>query len=98
MDPTREVTVPPEDFEAQTITVAPGQAHLGDLRSASGLGVGDGLLTHTSKWLQARPCRPALAAPLPHSKLRASSLCASAMLLPQARAHSYATKTCGFTE
>ena len=56
VDATREVTVPPQDLEAQTVTVAPGQAHLGDLRSASGLGLGDGLLTHSSKWLQVRPC------------------------------------------
>lgn len=35
-----------------TITVEPGQAFPGDLRSTSGLGMGDGLTTHTEKWLQ----------------------------------------------
>ncbi|KAK9819624.1 hypothetical protein WJX72_000363 [[Myrmecia] bisecta] len=30
----------------------PGQAYLGDLRSTSALGLGDGLTSHTSKWLQ----------------------------------------------
>jgi hypothetical protein len=49
-----DVTVSPEEIEAQTITVTPGQAHLGDLRSTSGLGLGDGLLSHTSKWMQVR--------------------------------------------
>lgn len=39
-----------------TTTVA-GQAFPGDLRSTSGLGFGDNLLDHTSKWLQvSRPC------------------------------------------
>ena len=37
------------------VTKFPGQAFVGDLRSTSALGVGDGLTTHTSKWLQARP-------------------------------------------
>lgn len=54
-----DVTVLPEEIEAQTITVTPGQAHLGDLRSTSGLGLGDGLLSHTSKWLQVRDTRAA---------------------------------------
>lgn len=35
-----------------SVTVEPGQAFKGDLRSTSGLGLGDGLTTHTSKWLQ----------------------------------------------
>ena len=34
-----------------TTTVA-GQAFPGDLRSTSGLGFGDNLLDHTSKWMQ----------------------------------------------
>ena len=33
-------------------TTLPGQAFVGDLRSTSGLGVGDGIKTHTGKWLQ----------------------------------------------
>ena len=84
VDATREVTVPPQDLEAQTVTVAPGQAHLGDLRSASGLGLGDGLLTHSSKWLQVRPCLPALAVPQPHMELHAARLPLSLVLLPPA--------------
>ena len=39
--------------ENRTISVHPGQAFLGDNRSSSGLGLGDGLVSHTSKWLQA---------------------------------------------
>ena len=38
--------------ENRTISVHPGQAFLGDNRSSSGLGLGDGLVSHTSKWLQ----------------------------------------------
>ena len=33
-------------------TTTVGQAFVGDLRSTSGLGLGDGLKTHTDKWLQ----------------------------------------------
>lgn len=40
-----------ERLKNETITT-PGQAFVGDLRSTSGLGLGDGLETHTSKWLQ----------------------------------------------
>lgn len=54
VDPVASSLVPPSDIDAQTIKVTPGQAHLGDLRSTSGLGLGDGLLSHTSKWLQVR--------------------------------------------
>lgn len=36
-----------------TITVK-GAAFQGDLRSTSGLGLGDGKTTHTSKWMQVR--------------------------------------------
>lgn len=31
----------------------PGQAFLGDNRSSRGLGLGEGLVSHTSKWLRA---------------------------------------------
>ena len=33
-------------------TTLPGQAFVGDLRSTSALCVGDGITTHTAKWLQ----------------------------------------------
>lgn len=35
-----------------------GQSFVGDLRSTSGLGVGDGCKTHTSKWLQGDQTSP----------------------------------------
>lgn len=35
-----------------TITARVGQAFAGDLRSTSGVGLGDGLRSHTAKWLQ----------------------------------------------
>lgn len=38
--------------ESRTITVTPGQAFPGDNRSSSGNGLGDGLTSHTAKWLQ----------------------------------------------
>ncbi len=41
--------------DSRTITVTPGQAFPGDNRSSSGLGLGDGLTSHTAKWLQASP-------------------------------------------
>ena len=45
-----------ENLKYNTIT-HPAQAFEGDLRSTSGLGLGDGLYTHTSKWLQvSRQC------------------------------------------
>lgn len=40
------------DADSRTITVTPGQAFPGDNRSSSALGLGDGLFSHTSKWLQ----------------------------------------------
>lgn len=46
------VSKQPYSEESRTITVHPGQAYLGDNRSSSGLGLGDGLVSHTSKWLQ----------------------------------------------
>lgn len=47
------VKLPEEIVEAIPTTTLPGQAFVGDLRSTSGLGVGDGKTTHTSKWLTA---------------------------------------------
>lgn len=41
--------------DSRTITVTPGQAFPGDNRSSSGNGLGDGLTSHTAKWLQASP-------------------------------------------
>ena len=41
--------------DSRTITVTPGQAFSGDNRSSSGNGLGDGLTSHTAKWLQASP-------------------------------------------
>ena len=46
----RQPPTPPDS----TTTVA-GQAFPGDLRSTSGLGFGDNLLDHTSKWMQVIP-------------------------------------------
>ena len=51
-----EVLKEPYNEESRTITVHPGQAFLGDNRSSSGLGLGDGLVSHTSKWLQVLHC------------------------------------------
>lgn len=39
-------------------TIAGGQAFPNDLRSTSALGVGDGIKTHTGKWLQVRARAP----------------------------------------
>lgn len=44
-----EVVVAQENIPRATL---PGQAFLGDLRSTSALGTGDGIATHTGKWLQ----------------------------------------------
>lgn len=38
-----------DNQQSDTITL-PGQAFVGDLRSTSGLGLGDGLTSHTAKW------------------------------------------------
>ena len=51
-----QVVDQPYDNDSRTITVTPGQAFPGDNRSSSGGGLGDGLVSHTAKWLQAR-CR-----------------------------------------
>jgi hypothetical protein len=40
-----------KENEGNTITVT-GAAFPGDLRSTSGLGIGDGIEDHTGKWLQ----------------------------------------------
>ena len=40
--------------DAIPVTKLPGQAFVGDMRSTSGLGLGDGKATHTSKWLTVR--------------------------------------------
>lgn len=47
-----DVTNKEYNEDSRTITVTPGQAFVGDNRSSSGLGLGDGLTSHTSKWLQ----------------------------------------------
>ena len=47
-----DVTKKEYDEDSRTITVTPGQAFPGDNRSSSALGLGDGLVSHTSKWLQ----------------------------------------------
>ncbi len=51
-----DVVDQPYDSDSRTITVTPGQAFAGDNRSSSGLGLGDGLTSHTAKWLAVR-CR-----------------------------------------
>lgn len=48
----KELTKQAEETGIPTITVRVGQAFPGDLRSTSGLGLGDGLHSHTAKWLQ----------------------------------------------
>jgi len=45
------VAIPAESAKVPT-TVGGGQAFANDLRSTSGLGLGDGLSSHTAKWLQ----------------------------------------------
>lgn len=45
------VKLPEATVESIPVTTLPGQAFVGDLRSTSGLGMGDGKTTHTSKWL-----------------------------------------------
>ena len=42
--------------DSRTISVTPGQAFPGDNRSSSGLGLADGLTSHTAKWLQVGFC------------------------------------------
>jgi hypothetical protein len=55
------IKIPEQVLDAIPTTTLPGQAFVGDLRSTSGLGLGDGKTTHTSKWLTVRgragPCR-----------------------------------------
>jgi hypothetical protein len=50
----KAVQLPKEMVGSIPITTLPGQAFVGDLRSTSGLGLGDGKTTHTSKWLTVR--------------------------------------------
>lgn len=47
------VQLPPQTVK-DIPTSTGGAAFPGDLRSTSGLGLGDGLKTHTDKWLQVR--------------------------------------------
>ncbi|KAI8463806.1 MAG: NADH:ubiquinone oxidoreductase 13 kd-like subunit [Monoraphidium minutum] len=47
------VKLPESTVAAIPLTTTPGQAFVGDLRSTSGLGMGDGKTTHTDKWLTA---------------------------------------------
>ena len=46
------VPLDPNDKRVREITVPKGIGFPGDLRSTSGLGLGDGLTSHTSKWQQ----------------------------------------------
>jgi hypothetical protein len=48
------VKLPEDTVAAIPETTLPGQAFVGDLRSTSGLGLGDGKTSHTSKWLTVR--------------------------------------------
>eukprot|EP00884_Botryococcus_braunii_P003479 jgi/Botrbrau1/13131/Bobra.0187s0086.1 len=48
----KDEQLPVGDIQTREITVEGGQAFYGDLRSTSGLGLGDGLTSHTAKWLQ----------------------------------------------
>lgn len=52
----KAVEIPAKTAEGLTSTNMPGASFLNDLRSTSGLGLGDGITTHTGKWLQV--CRP----------------------------------------
>jgi hypothetical protein len=49
--------IPAGDIASREVTVEGGQAFYGDLRSSSGLGLGDGLTSHTAKWLQVFPSK-----------------------------------------
>lgn len=48
----KDEQLPSGDIRSREVTVEGGQAFYGDLRSSSGLGLGDGLTSHTAKWLQ----------------------------------------------
>ena len=52
---------PPASSPASRTVTHTGQAFVGDLRSASALGLGDGITDHTSKWLQVREEKGAIA-------------------------------------
>lgn len=45
-----------KDIPTATETSLGGASFPGDLRSSSGFGKGDGLTSHTSKWMQVRAC------------------------------------------
>lgn len=53
----KAVKVPDSVAGSIPTTTLPGQAFVGDLRSTSGIGLGDGKTTHTSKWLTVRQRR-----------------------------------------
>jgi hypothetical protein len=48
----KAVKIPQETLDSAPTTNSFGQAFGGDLRSTSGLSVGDGIKNHTDKWLQ----------------------------------------------
>lgn len=48
----KAVQLPAKTVEGLASTNMPGASFLNDLRSTSGLGLGDGIKTHTGKWLQ----------------------------------------------
>lgn len=48
----KAVKLPAATADTVPVTTTPGQAFVGDLRSTSGLGKGDGINNHTGKWLQ----------------------------------------------
>ena len=54
---------------SDTITRQPGPAFEGDLRSESGVGLGDGIENHTGKWMTVRPTLPAASASRGRSRL-----------------------------
>jgi NADH dehydrogenase (ubiquinone) Fe-S protein 6 len=57
----KQVTIPEQVKKTleETTTVGGGQAYPNDIRGVSGLGLGDGIKTHTDKWMvvsRAFPC------------------------------------------
>jgi hypothetical protein len=48
----KAIKLPEEVVDSIPTTNSFGQAFGGDLRSTSGLGMGDGITNHTDKWLQ----------------------------------------------
>lgn len=47
----KAVKIPAQTADSVPVTKFPGQAFVGDMRSTSGLGKGDGINNHTDKWL-----------------------------------------------